>query len=39
MKLTEQMVLAALRFRDTSLWEELDDAMLYAVRQPNGSPN
>ena len=37
MKLTEQMVLAALRFRDTSLWEELDDAMLYAVRQPNGS--
>lgn len=37
MKLTEQMVIYALRFRDTSLWEKLDDAMIYAVRQPDGS--
>lgn len=37
MKLTEQMVVAGLRFRDTALWETLDDGMLYAVRQPDGS--
>lgn len=37
MKLTEQMLVAALRFRETSLWEKLDDAMLYAVRQPDGN--
>lgn len=37
MKLTEQMVVAALRYRETSLWEKLDDAMLYAVRQPDGN--
>lgn len=37
MKLTEQMVTTALRFRDTSLWEKLDDGMIYAVKQPDKS--
>ena len=37
MKLTEQMVVAALRFRETALWENLDDGMIYAIKQPDES--
>lgn len=36
MILTEEMIVAALRFRATKLWDRFNDGMIFAVRLPDG---
>lgn len=36
MQLNENLILAALKFRATKLWERLDDSMIFAVALPDG---